>query len=340
MSDVLVSHSDSHPVQLDLFRKKLEGYNVDEVRLEPGGLKSESGPTPLEEKIPRYRGLYIRTGHITRDVIQAATNLEIISTAGSGYNHIDIEAATKEDILVTHSPESPAPGVIEHTFGLIFSLTHRLPWMFAQTADGNWSSTRTELKELKSRTIGVVGLGTIGFEVAQIARSAFDAEVLAYDPYVMEEKSSNVYPKYDSDTIANAGIELVSMRELFDRADIVTLHCPLTSETEHMIGEAELNRLTGGYLINTARGGVIDHDALVKSVQKNQLAGIALDVFNTEPPKEDDVLLNASDVLVTPHVAGWTDGYLERSAINNAEKITKALHGKRPSGLLNPQVLG
>lgn len=335
MAEVAVCDSPSRPLAVELFDRLLTEYDTEHVSISPGDI----GASVPEEKLSRFRALYIRVGDVTESTLEKCSNLEIVATCGSGYDHIDVGAATERNVLVTHTPGAPAPGAIEHVFGLLFSLLHDLPELYEATSNGEWEQAQRPVAELYNRRLGVVGLGTIGKEVAITARERFDAEVIAYDPYVSGERQSEIYPRVTKEEVESHGIRLVEKSRLFESADVVTLHVPLTGDTEGFVGEAELEALSNGYLINTSRGGVVDESALIAAVERDQLRGVALDVMSTEPPGPSNPLLSSPDVLVTPHVAGGSEGYTERSARINADRISTALCGDRPGGLVNPSVL-
>ncbi len=336
MATIAVLDSDSRKIDLQTFREHLTEHTVKRIALDHGNIDA-----PIDQSIDLspYRALYVRVGNVTDKVLSRAPNLEIVSTCGSGYDHIDVEAATKRDIMVTHTPEAPAPGAIEHTFGFIFTLLNEFPAMFDQTSKGNWSEGQTIVNELYDRTIGVVGLGTIGSEVAKIAQNSFNADVIAYDPYVDGTSDSPIYPRVSREEIEAAGVTLVDKDELFRSASIVTMHVPLTTETRNMVSKTELETLQGGYFINLSRGGVVDEESLVWAVKNRLLEGAALDVMESEPPEQDHPLLGMPNVHITPHIAGGKEGYPKRSAEINAKRITRVLCGEKPEKLLNPQVL-
>jgi D-3-phosphoglycerate dehydrogenase len=327
MSDVAVIDSDSRRIDIETFRAHLGDYSADRIALDPDHIDAPIGP---EHDLSTYRAIYVRVGEITADVLNRAENLEIVSTCGSGYDHIDVDAATEQGVLVTHTPEAPAPGAVEHTFGFILTLLNEFPDMFERTANGEWGEGQTVVRELRGRTVGVVGLGTIGSEVATIAQESFGADVLAYDPYVAGTKQSPIYPRVTRKEVESAGITLVDWDDLFLEASLVTLHVPLTDETEGMVGREELAALDGGYLLNLSRGGVVDEGALVKAVGDGTLAAVALDVMESEPPDPSHPLLSASNVYVTPHIAGGKEGYTHRSATINGRRIATALEGGVP----------
>jgi D-3-phosphoglycerate dehydrogenase len=336
MTDIAVIDSDTRKIDIETFRNNLEGLSVDRIELEHGNIDAPIDPS---YDLSSYRGLYVRVGEVTEAVLDRAESLEIVSTCGSGYDHIDVDAATERGVFVTHTPEAPAPGAVEHTFGFIFTLLNEFPEMFDRTASGGWAEGQTVVNELCDRTIGVVGLGTIGSKVAKIAQNSFSADVIAYDPYVTRTRESEIYPRTNRDEIEAAGITLVGKDELFESASIVTMHVPLTSDTRSMVGTEELEALEEGYFINLSRGEVVDEAALIDAVERSLLNGVALDVMSSEPPDASNPLLSASNVFVTPHIAGGKEGYTKRSAEINAKRIGTALRGEPPDKLVNPEFI-
>lgn len=336
MSDIAIVDSSKRKIDIETFRNELKDFSTDRIALTSGDIG-----TTIDEDIDltSYRAIYVRVGEITADVLDRAPNLEIVATCGSGYDHVDLEAATERGVIVTHTPEAPAPGVVEHTFGLIFSLVHRFPEMFELTKRGDWGEGQTIVGELRGRTIGVVGLGTVGSKIATIASDVYDAEVIAYDPYVTGELTSDIYPRVSAEEMTNHGIGLVDKEALFQDADIVTMHVPLTERTHHMVSTSEFGELENDYFINTSRGEVVDEQALIAAVKEKKLAGVGLDVMQSEPPNSSNPLLSAPNVYVTPHIAGGTEGYPERSAKINAQRIACVLRGETPDKVVNPDVL-
>lgn len=336
MAEVAVIDSDKRRIDIETLENHLDGFSVDRIALSHGNIDASIDSS---HDLSSYRALYVRVGEVTADVLDRAENLEIVATCGSGYDHVDIEAATERGVLVTHTPGAPAPGAVEHTFGFIFMLLCQLPSMFERTANGGWAEGQTIVKELTGRTIGVVGLGAIGSRVARIAQNSFGANVVAYDPYVDGERNSAIYPRTSREEMEAAGITLVDKFELFQRASLVTLHVPLTSETEAMVSTPEFEALNGGYFINLSRGGVVDEQALIDAVERTLLEGVALDVMATEPPAESNVLMTAENVHITPHIAGGKEGYRRRSAEINGQRITRVFQDEIPDSVVNPPVL-
>jgi D-3-phosphoglycerate dehydrogenase len=336
MADIAVIDSDARRIDIKTFRKHLKGLSVDRVSLNCGNIDASIDTI---HNLSSYRSLYVRVGEVTETVLDRAENLEIVSTCGSGYDHIDLDAATERDVIVTHTPEAPAPGAVEHTFGFIFTLLSNFPEMFDRTANGGWVEGQTVVNELCNRTIGVVGVGTIGSRVAKIAQNSFAADVIAYDPYVAGTMESDIYPRTSRDEIESAGITFVGKNELFESASIVTMHVPLTPDTDSMVGVEELEALEAGYFINLSRGEVVDTGALIDAVEDGLLNGVALDVMSSEPPDASNPLLSAPNVFVTPHIAGGKEGYTKRSAEINANRISGALQGDMPDKIVNPAVV-
>lgn len=335
MAAIAVIDSDKRQIDLDTFQAHLEGYSVDRIVLDAGNIDAPIDPG---YDLSEYRALYVRVGQITPDVLDRASNLEVVSTCGSGYDHIDVEAATDRGIVVTHTPEAPAPGAVEHTFGFIFTLLNRFPDMFERTSTGDWTEGQTVVHELRDRTLGIVGLGTIGSRVAGIATQSFGADVVAYDPYVEGRDESTLYPRTSRQEMESVGVQFVDRMDVFKRASIVTMHVPLTAETEQMVGSKELQALNGGYFLNLSRGGVVNENALSDAVEADVLRGVALDVMQSEPPELSNPLLGAENVFVTPHIAGGKEGYTRRSAEINASRIQSVLAGNHPDKVVNPAV--
>ncbi len=334
MADIAIIDSDSRKIDKETFINEVDEFDVQCIALDSGDISS---PIPECHDLSPYRALYVRVGAITEDILQRMPNLEIVATCGSGYDHIDVGAATEAGVMVTHTPEAPAVGVVEHTFGLLFTLIHRFPEMFKVTENGQWEDGQITVGELQGKRFGVVGLGTIGLKVATLAGQQFGADVVAYDPYVSGETKSQIYPRVTQEEVRARGITLTDREKLFQTADIVTLHVPLDETTRGFVGEKELDALKGGYLINTSRGEVVNEEALAEAV--DQLSAVGLDVMEAEPPNPSNPLLSAPNVYITPHIAGGTEGYAKRSARINAERIPRALKGERPGKLVNPSVL-
>jgi D-3-phosphoglycerate dehydrogenase / 2-oxoglutarate reductase len=272
------------------------------------------GERELVERIGEYEGLIVRSAtKVTRLVIEAGQHLEVIGRAGAGVDSIDVDAATKRGVIVMNTPGGNTTAVAEHTLGLLLALARRLPAADVALKAGRWEKTRLQGVELLGKVLGIVGLGRIGSEVARRALG-FRMQVIAFDPYLTREAAERL------------GVESVELDELLARADFVTIHTPLTGDTRHLLGEAELERLKpGARIINCARGGLIDELALARAIQAGKVAGAALDVFEQEPPPPDHPLLKLEQVIVTPHLGAATDEAQAAVALAIADQVADAL---------------
>ena len=230
---------------------------------------------------------------VTRRLIDAAPRLRWVARAGAGLDNIDVAAAKERGIGVLNVPGANAVAVAELVFGLLLGLMRKIPAADASMRSGEWEKTRFQGRELRGKTLGIVGLGKIGRAVAQRAR-AFEMTCIGHDPLVPEADARSL------------GVEPMALEALLGRADIVTLHAPITPETKGRIGAAEIARMPkGSILVNAARGGLVDEAALIAALRSGHLAGAALDVYAVEPP-EDRTLVNLPNVVSTPHVGAAT----------------------------------
>ena len=338
MPSALLTTSESRPVREDVLAAELsDEWRVETFEIDAPGL--EHGSTvELAAAADGHDALVLRPGTATRALFEQASSLRALAVYGSGYDRVDLEAATDHGVVVTHSPRAPGPAVVEYTIAAMTVLLRDFLGIHERTTAGEWEAAKSMGRELGRTTVGVVGLGTIGFDVARRV-DAMGADVLGYDPYVAGERTdSAIYPRVDRGSVEAAGVELVGLDALLERADVVSLHVPLTDDTAGLIGPEALAALEGDYLINVARGGVVDEGALADAVDDGLLGGVVLDVTVSEPPESDDPLLTSPDVLVTPHVAGVTDGYLERGARLAARKLETIFAGGRPDTVVNPSV--
>ncbi|PMQ01727.1 MAG: phosphoglycerate dehydrogenase [Dictyoglomus sp. NZ13-RE01] len=298
--------------------KKLQEYF--EVDFKPGISKDE-----LIKIIPEYSGLVVRSEtKVTQEVISAGRKLKVIGRAGVGVDNIDVEYATKKGILVINAPEGNTIAAAEHTMALILSLSRRIPHAYFSLREGKWDRKSFVGHELYGKTLGLVGLGRIGSEVAKRAK-AFKMRIVAYDPYISPEKAKELE------------VELLSsLDELLKVADYVSLHLPLTPETENLIGERELSLMKpSSYLINCARGKLVDEGALYNALKEKRIAGAALDVFRQEPLNPDNPLLTLDNVVLTPHLGASTQEAQEKVAVIVAEEIIKYFKGEPVMNAVN-----
>jgi D-3-phosphoglycerate dehydrogenase len=281
-----------------------------------------------------YDGLIVSGLHyITGEVMdRAGPRLRVVGRPGIGVDRIDIAAATERGILVVNTPDGPTESTAEHAIALMLSLIKRVTLGDRGLRTGQGWTDYGVLPiglEAYGATLGLVGLGRIGGRVAEIARG-LGMRVLAVDPYATPARADAL------------GVTLVgSLEELLPRADIVSLHCPAIPSTHHLINARTLALMRpGSYLINVARGTVIDEAALIDALRSGQLAGAGLDVFDPEPAAADNPLFSLPNTICTPHIASYTAASVLRMRRMVCEQVAMALRGERPTELVNPEVWG
>ncbi|NYB26545.1 MAG: phosphoglycerate dehydrogenase [Methanobacteriaceae archaeon] len=263
---------------------------------------------------------------ITREAIESASRLKLIARAGVGVDNIDVEAATERGIMVVNAPESASVTVAELTLGIIITLTRKISQADKSVKEGKWEKSKFMGVELFGKTLGIIGMGRIGEQVAARLKS-FQMKILAYDPYITE------------DTASKLGVTLVELDTLLKEADIVTIHVPLTPQTRHFIARKELELMKeNAFLINCARGGIVDEHALYDALSQGKIAGAGMDVYENEPPTGNP-LLDLDNVVATPHIGASTREAQQNAAIIVAEEIKKVFNGEAPSNLINLPVL-
>ncbi len=278
---------------------------------------------PLVEAIADVDALIVRSGtEVTREVFEAAPNLVIVGRAGIGVDNIDIDAATDNGVIVANAPQGNVRAASEHTVAMAFATARSIPQAHIRLKSGEWAKSDYLGTELKDKTLGVVGLGRVGQEVAKKLDS-LGMDIVAFDPYISSERADRI------------GAELVEFEDCLERADFLTVHVPLTDETANLISAEELELLEGGYLVNCARGGVVDEDALADAVEDGTVAGAALDVFAEEPLPEGSRLNEVDDIIVTPHLGASTEAAQENVATSTAEQIVAALANEPVMNALN-----
>ncbi|MFQ5867505.1 MAG: phosphoglycerate dehydrogenase [bacterium] len=259
----------------------------------------------LIKHISEYDALLVRSAtKVTGEVIDAAKNLKVIGRAGVGVDNIDVEAASRRGILVMNTPGGNTISAAEHTMSMLLALSRCIPQANVSLKSRQWEKKKFLGTEIFKKTLGIVGVGRIGAEVAKRAQS-FGMEIIAYDPYISKAHAREI------------GVKLVSFPELIKQADYITIHVPLTSETKHIFNRETINQMKEGVkIINCARGGIIDEAALAEGVKSGKIGGAALDVFENEPPF-DSPILGLENIIVTPHLGAST----EEAQINVARDI-------------------
>jgi len=258
--------------------------------------------------------------------------LRIIARSGIGVDRVDLKAATERGIMVVNTPDGPTESTAEHTIALMLNLCKQVMVGDRILRSGQpfpALSDMTQGLEVAGATLGLVGVGRIGGRVAAIAR-VLGMRVLAFDPFISPERASEI------------GVELVpSLEELLPRAQVVSLHCPATPETHHIMNAKTLGMMQkGSYLINAARGALLDEAALVDVLRSGHLAGAALDVYDPEPPDTSNPLFTLPNIICTPHIASYTSASVLRMQIMACLQIASALRGERPTHLVNGDVWG
>jgi D-3-phosphoglycerate dehydrogenase len=293
------------PEGLEVF-KNTEGFQVD-VRL---GLK----PEELKKICDDYDGWVIRSGtRITAELIEAAKNLKVIGRAGVGHENIDADAATKRGIVVMNTPGGNNVTTGEHTIALMMALSRHIPQAVASLKSGKWERNKFVGVELCNKTLGVIGLGNVGRIVAERG-AALRMKVIGYDPFIAAEN------------IARMGVEPATLEEIYAKSDFITVHVPLTPETQGMINRDAFDQMkTGVRILNCARGGIVDEQDLANAIKERKVAGAALDVYVDEPPAADHPLLKLEQVITTPHLGASTDEAQLNVAIAVAEQMVDFL---------------
>jgi len=279
-------------------------------------VKTGLKPEDLISIIGEYEGLMVRSEtKVTAKVIEAGKKLQVIARAGVGIDNIDVEAATQRGIVVVNAPTANTMAAAEHSVALMLALARHIPQAHDSLKSGAWKRQNFVGVEVRNKTLGIVGLGNVGSEVARRVQG-FQMRVLGYDPYVSPEHARNLR------------VELVPLDQIIREADFITLHLPLTPQSKNMIGAKELSLMKPTVrIINCARGGLIDEQALDQALRDGKVAGAALDVFAQEPPK-DSPLLNNERVIVTPHLGASTQEAQANVAIDAAEQIISVLNGQ------------
>lgn len=290
--------------------ERLKEHLEVDVRLDPS-------PEELTGAIGDYDALIIRSGTtVDAALLERADNLKVVGRAGIGLDNVDVDAATRQGILVVNAPQSNVISAAEHTMALLLAQARNVPQAHAALAAGSWERERWQGVELNGKTLGIIGLGRVGTLVAQRA-SAFGMRLVAFDPYVSANRAAQMGVTM-ADTVA----------EVCRRADFITLHLPKTPETVGIVGEHELAQTRPGVrIVNTARGGLIDEDALVVAIKDGRVAGAAIDVFEDEPVTEHP-LFDLPQVIVTPHLGASTAEAQDKAGLAIAEQVLLALRGE------------
>ena len=301
--------------------------------LEGGHFEVEQGGSGVEALAPalsRAHALIVRSATtVDRTLLERAPRLPVVGRAGVGVDNIDLDAATERGIAVLNAPAGNTVSAAELTLALVLAAVRRIPAADSSVRAGEWKRARFGGSELRGKTLGLVGAGRIGGEVARRAR-AFGMEALAHDPYLTDERARQL------------GVERTSLEEVLRRADVLSLHVPLTEQTRGMLGAPEIASMKrGSFLVNVARGGVVDEAALAAALVEGHLGGAALDVFEEEPLRPDSPLRDAPNLVLTPHLGASTAEAQELVAVEISKAVADALlHGDLSRALNAPAIGG
>lgn len=327
----------------DIFRKN--GLDVDVRSIEwpfkgyqkgrLKGVKREirefaGNPERLAALVKDIDVLFVHVAPVTKEVLDAAASLKVVGCARGGPVNVDVDAATMKGIPVLYTPGRNNEAVADYTMGLILAMSRNIVKAHLKLKQGVWNEEFYEYRhcgdELSGKTLGLIGFGRVGAEVAKRAR-AFNMRIISYDPYVSIE------------VMASLGVEKVELENLLRESDIVSIHARLTPETRQLIGEKELRSMKpNAILINTARGEILDERTLLKALREGWISGAALDVFESEPLPPDHPFMELENVIITPHIAGASKQTVHRSAKMLAEDAARILRGEKPRFCINPEV--
>lgn len=298
---------------------RAEGFEVD---FRPG-----LDPGVLEEIIPQYDALVVRSStQVTSGVIEKGTRLRVIGRAGTGVDNIDVSSATRRGVLVMNTPGGNTVSAAEHTVSMMLALARNIPQAHMSLTSGLWERKKFVGLEVLEKSVGIVGMGKIGREVARRCQG-LGMRVVAYDPLMQPDAAMKL------------DVELVNIDELFRRSDFITVHTPLTADTKGLINDTSLSRCKKGVrIVNCARGGIVDEAALLRGLENGIVGGAALDVFEQEPPGTSPLFAHPR-VIVTPHLGASTEEAQEKVAVQIAVAIADALKGRAYAGVVNASIL-
>lgn len=300
-----------HPAAVELLKQRFE-------------VIQGSGVDHVAEELAGCEGVLVRSAHVTAADMEKNPQLKVIAKHGMGLDSIDMDAATTRGIAVVNAPFANMNAVAEHIAMLILALSKRTVRMDKLTRQGGFAErNHYKTRELKGSTLGIIGLGKISRLLLR-KMSGFDMNVIAYDPFVEKEEFEQL------------GVKMVSNQEVYQEADFVVVHTSLTPTTFHLVGKREFAMMKPtAYFINAARGAVVDEQAMIEALQDGKIAGAGLDVFEQEPPAENNPLFFMENVIVSPHNAALSDGAMLAMAMDSAQGIIDYLEGRTPKYLCN-----
>jgi len=295
--------------------------------------KNSRSPEKLRSRISEFDAIILRHAELTREVIENADNLKVIAKHGAGLDNVDIQAASERNIIVCNTPGINSRAVAEHTVTLIMGMRRNLLLADRNVRDGKWDEVQTDWdrfsrSEVQDDVLGLFAFGNVAEEVTNLV-TGLGMKCIAYDPYVGDEALGDAVTRVDD------------KKTLFERSDVVSIHSPLTEETRHSVGSAELRALgKDGIIINTARGAIIDEDALVSALEQRTILGAGLDVLEEEPPSKDHPLFDNERVILTPHLGGLSKEATHSASLGAAENVRSVFEGNIPDSTVNREALG
>ena len=306
--------------------------------INPAGMKVLEGKVELviladttvetiKKMVIDVEGIILRTNiKVTREIMEAAPSLKIISRTGAGVDNVEVAAATEKGILVCDTPGVNSNSVAEQTLAILLGLAKQLKIMDKAVSEGNWKIRSTgKAVDVDGKTLGLIGIGRIGSLVAHKCRQAFNMKVIAYDPYVKQAEGIELYSSLD---------------QVFQEADFISIHVPYVEQTHHLVNAKLLNLMKpDAYLINTSRGPLVDEKALIEVLEKGSIAGAGLDVFEKEPPSLDNPLLRLNNVILTPHSSALSRECEMKVHITAAQAVVDFLEGRQPKYIYNKKEL-
>ncbi len=319
MKKVIVNEKVS-PDALNILRKAAEVVYI------PSGDHEE-----IKKALKDITGIMLDTTiKFTPELMDSAPNLKVISRTGTGVDNVDVPAATERGILVLHTPDANTVTVAEHTVSMVGALSKHLLFLDKETREGKFKTARRYYLpvDLDGKTLGIIGYGRIGKQVAKKCMAAFNMNVIIYDPYISESVIAPGVVRYSNEEV------------VYSQADVLTIHVPLTDETRNHVGEKLLSLMKpSAYLINTARGNIIDEAYVVRMLNEDRLKGAAFDVLTNEPPMDNEEFLKTPKTIISPHSAALTHECTVRVACEAASGIVDYLEGRMPKSIFNRKEL-
>ena len=314
-----VTSTSDFPVAMEPVKRAMAGVAPVRAVALPFRPLTEEEDVLFAEKLNGAEGILLRPGYITASLLDLLPDLRVVAVHGAGVDQVDVAACTQRGVLVTNTPGANANAVAELTLGLILSLARRIPQAASRVgAERVWGEARHTGVELKGKTLGLIGIGQVGSRLTKMAL-AMGMKVLAHDPGLKSEE------------IKARGARPARFETLLSRADFITLHAPLTPKTHHLIDRQAISKMKkGAFLVNAARGPLVDEAALARALKSGRIGGAALDVLEGEPPDPESAIFGAPNLILTPHMAGSTHECLEAIATWAGADIARVLSGKKP----------